>query len=131
MFANCQLGGQDSASPDVCNTPSASGVTPTTYTNTATGAAGSPAVYTVLFSGGCAHNLSTIVATTNGDEAGVSLGVASGTVMGPSMHTLGSNTFLVGGMPATRMSSSTMQNSTNSVGSRLTPSQLKVLVLAP
>ena len=131
MFANCQLGGQDVGTPDVCYTPSASGVTPVTYTNTATGAAGTPAAYNVLFSGGCAHNLSTTVSVTNGDEAGVATGTASGTVMGPSRHTLGANTFLVGGMPSTRMTSASMQNSTNCVGTRVSPSQVKVMVLAP
>jgi hypothetical protein len=131
VFANCQLGGQDQASVDVCNEPSESGVTPITFTNSASGAAGSPAVYTVLISGGPAHNLSTSVSTTSGDEAGTAGGLSSGTCMGPSMHTLGSNTFLVGGMPATRMTSTTQQNSTNSTGSRLSPSQLKLLVLAP
>ena len=130
MFANTQMGGQDLASPDVCNTPSASGVTPITYANTATGAAGAPAAYTVLYSMSPAHNLSTTVTVTNGDEAGVATGTCSGTVMGPSRHTLGANTHLVGGMPVSRMTSVSMQNSTNAVGSRLSPSQFKVLVLS-
>lgn len=131
MFANTQTGGQDSATPDVCNTPSASGVTPVTYSNTASGTMGAPAAYNVLFAMAPAHNTSTVVSQTNGDNAGVATGVASGTVMGPSLHTLGANTFLVGGMPASRMSSTTMQNSTNSVGARVSPSQTKVLILAP
>jgi hypothetical protein len=67
---------------------------------------------------------------TNGDNAGVGTGVASGTVMGPSRHTTAAFTVLVDGMPATRLTSTTMQNSTNAVGARLVPSQTKVLVLA-
>ncbi|MEM9697002.1 MAG: DUF4150 domain-containing protein [Myxococcota bacterium] len=130
MFANCQLGGQDIGAPDVCLTPSASGVTPVTYTNTASGATGTPAAYTVLFGFGCAHNLSTTIPISNGDEAGVSLGTCSGTFMGPGRHTLGANTCLVGGMPASRMTSVSMQNSTNSVGTRTTPSQVKVLIMS-
>ena len=78
-----------------------------------------------------AHNLSTIVPLTNGDNAGVAMGVASGLVMGPSRHMTGGFTVLLAGMPATRLTSMTMQNSTNCVGARIVPSQVKVLVLAP
>ena len=68
---------------------------------------------------------------TNGDNAGVAMGVASGTVMGPARHLTGAFTVLVGGMPATRMTSVALQNSTNCPGVRLVPSQVKVLLLAP
>jgi hypothetical protein len=71
------------------------------------------------------------VPLTNGDNAGVATGVASGTVMGPSRHLTGAFTHLVGGMPVTRMTSMSLQNSTNAPGCRLAPSQVKVLVLAP
>ena len=38
---------------------------------------------------------------------------------------------LVEGAPATRLTSMSMQNSTNMVGARLVPSQTKVILLAP
>jgi hypothetical protein len=84
MFANTQAMGSDIGTPDVCNTPNGSGVDiPTPYANTAQGSMGAPAVYTVLMSGTPVHNLNTTVSQTNGDEAGVDTGLASGTVMGP------------------------------------------------
>ncbi len=54
---------------------------------------------------------------------GVMLGVASGTVMGPARHLTAAFTVLVGCMPATRMTSIALQNSTNCPGMRLVPSQ--------
>jgi hypothetical protein len=78
-----------------------------------------------------AHNLGTMIPMTNGDNAGVSMGVASGTVMGPQRHLTGAFTVLFEGMPATRVTSMSLQNSTNSPGMRVVPSQLKVILLAP
>jgi hypothetical protein len=132
MFANTQLGGMDTGLPDVCLTPAAAGVpVPIPYPNMANGPMGVPAAYNVLFSCAPAHNLGTSVPLTNGDNAGVSLGVASGMVMGPSRHLTGAFTCLIGGMPASRMTSTSLQNSTNCPGARIMPSQVTVLILAP
>lgn len=130
MFANTQMGGMDFAFPDVCLTPMPAPV-PVPYPNIAAGPMGVPAAYNVLW--GCAptHNMSTIVPLTNGDNAGVAMGVASGLVMGPSRHLTAAFSVLVGGMPATRMTSMSLQNSTNAPGCRIAPSQIKVLLLAP
>jgi len=68
---------------------------------------------------------------TMGDNAGVAMGVASGTVMGPARHLTASFTVLVGGLPGTKMTSVALQNSTNAPGARLVPSQAKVMLLAP
>jgi len=130
MFANTQMGGIDMGAPDVCLTPSPAPV-PVPYPNVAAGPMGTPAVYNVLFMGGPAHNLSTSVPLTNGDNAGVSMGVASGTVMGPSRHLTAAFTVLIGGAPATRLTSTSLQNSTNCPGARIAPSQVKVVLLAP
>ena len=43
---------------------------------------GVPAAYNVLFMCAPAHNLSTTIVLSNGDNPGVAMGVASGTVMG-------------------------------------------------
>lgn len=131
MFANTQLTGIDSGFPDVCLTPTPAGPVPVPYPNIATAQMGVPAVYKVLFMAAPVHNLSTVIPMTNGDNAGLALGVASGTVMGPSRHLTGALTVLVGGAPVTRLSSATLQNSTNCPGARIAPSQTKVLVLAP
>lgn len=129
MFANTQMMGLDLGFPDVCLTPPVP--LPIPYPNLALGPMGVPAVYNVLFMCAPAHNLATTIVMTNGDNTGVALGVASGTVMGPSRHLTAAFTVLVGGMPATRLTSVALQNSTNCPGIRLVPSQIKVLILSP
>jgi len=130
MFATTQMMGIDLGFPDVCLTPTPAPV-PVPYPNIAAGPMGVPAQYNVLFMCAPAHNMATTVVMTNGDNTGVALGVASGTVMGPSRHLTASFTTLVGPMPATRMTSMALQNSTNCPGCRLVPSQIKVIVLSP
>jgi hypothetical protein len=51
--------------------------------------------------------------------------------MGPSRHVTAAFTVLVLGMPATRLTSIAIQNSTNCPGVRIVPSQVKVVLLAP
>ena len=132
MFANTQMGGVDTGFPDVCLTPaSPAPPIPVPYPNIAAGPMGVNAVYKVLLMYAPAHNLGTSIPMTNGDNAGLATGVASGTVMGPSRHLTGAFTCLIGGMPATRVTSMSLQNSTNCPGARLAPSQVKVLILAP
>ncbi|MBS0501785.1 MAG: DUF4150 domain-containing protein [Burkholderiaceae bacterium] len=132
MFANCQLGGLDTAFPDVCLTPSPPGVpVPLPYPDIAAGPMAVPNVPTILFCGAPAHNMGTTIPMTNGDNVGLATGVASGTVMGPSRHLTGAFTVLLKGLPATRMTSVSLQNSTNAPGCRLVPSQIKILMLAP
>ena len=129
MFANSQMMGMDLGFPDVCLTPPVP--VPVPYPNIAMGPMGVPAAYNVLFMCTPAHNLSTTVVMTNGDNAGLMTGVASGTVMGPSRHVTAAFTVLVLGMPATRLTSIAIQNSTNCLGVRIVPSQVKVVLLAP
>ncbi|AOM40240.1 DUF4150 domain-containing protein [Xenorhabdus hominickii] len=129
MFANTQGGGMDLATPDTCLTPMFTPV-PVVYPNMAQGTTAITNALNILFMGCPAHNLATIIPMTTGDNPGVNLGVASGTVMGPSHHIMGANSVLIKGSPATRLSSTTMQNSTNAPGSRIVPSQTKVLISA-
>lgn len=131
MFGNSQMMGLDTGFPDVCLTPSPAGPVPIPYPNIATGPMGVPAAYTVMFMCTPAHNMGTVIPMTNGDNAGVATGVASGMVMGPSRHLTASFTTLVGCMPATRLTSMSLQNSTNCPGARVVPSQVKVTILAP
>jgi hypothetical protein len=129
MFANAQMGGMDLAFPDVILTPSPAGPVPVAAPNVAEGPVKLPAVYNILTGGTPAHNLMTLSPITEGDPVGA--GIASGTVIGPSRHLTGSFTYLVGGAPATRMTSASLQNSTNCSGAAIVPAQLKLLVLAP
>jgi len=131
MFANAQMMGTDTGFPDVCLTPSPAGPVPVPYPNIAMGPTAVPNVPNILFMGTPAHNLGTTIPLTNGDNAGLATGVASGTVMGPSRHLTGAFSVLVKGMPATRLTSMSLQNNTNAPGCRVVPSQTKVLLLAP
>jgi hypothetical protein len=129
MFANAQMGGMALGGPDVCLTPPAH--LPIPYPNLSAQPMGVPAAYNVLFMCTPAHNMMTTVPLTNGDNAGLETGLISHTVMGPARHVTAAFTVLVGGAPATRMTSMTVQNSINSVGVSIVPSQVKVLILAP
>jgi hypothetical protein len=131
MFANTQMMGIDIGFPDVCLTPVGPAVAPIPYPNIAAGPMGVPAAYNILFMAAPAHNMATTIVMTNGDNVGVATGVASGTVMGPARHLTAAFTVLVDGMPATRLTSMALQNSTNCPGCRLVPSQVMVVLLAP
>jgi hypothetical protein len=130
MFANTQMMGMDLGFPDVCLTPMPLPV-PVPYPNIALGPTAIPSQTVVFIMAMPAHNLGTITPLTNGDNAGVAMGVASGTVMGPSRHLTAAFTVLIGGMPATRLTSMSLQNSTNAPGVRLVPSQPTLIVLSP
>lgn len=130
MFANTQGGGMAQAFPDVCKTPMGPSVVPVPYSNIAMGSTAVPSVPNILFGGAPAQNLMSEVPMTQGDEAGSSGGVISGASMGSARYTDGATTVLVGGAPATRMTSATLQNSSNAPGACLSPSQTIVLLLA-
>ncbi|MEW6265907.1 MAG: DUF4150 domain-containing protein [Thermodesulfobacteriota bacterium] len=135
MFMSCMAGGMNLGFPDVCNTPAAAGApVPVPYPNISTNATANPstAARTVLVSGMPALNLMSQIPLSNGDEAGVQMGVVSGMIMGPTRFLIGSATVLVGGAPAVRMTGTTGQNgqSMNCPGVALAPSQVQVLVLS-
>ena len=94
MFANCQLFGMDLAFPDVCRTP-----VPIPFPNMALGPMAIPNAWNILFMGMPAHNMATVTPITNGDNAGVLMGVVSQTVMGPSRPNTGALTVLLSGTP--------------------------------
>jgi hypothetical protein len=133
MFANTQMGGLNLAFPDVCLTPAppAPAPIPIPYPNLSLGPLGVPFVPMVLYGGAPAHNLATMVPISMGDNPGIATGVASGTVMGPTRSLTAAFSVLVGGLPATRLTSVNIQNSTNAPGMRIVPSQVRVLLLAP
>jgi hypothetical protein len=103
---------------------------PLPYPNMASGTMGVPAVYNVLYQGAPAQNLGTKIPLSNGDNLGVGRGLISNKHMGESRSMTGAFTCLIGGKPATRVSSVTLQNG-QAPGARISPSQTKVLILAP
>ncbi len=133
MFANCSLSGMHFGFPDVCLTPTPAGPVPIPYPNLAMLPMALPPTTSLkhFISMMPAHNMGTTIPMSNGDNAGVVGGVASGMMMGPARNTFGSVKVFTGGMPATKMLSPTMQNMTNCpCGMTLVPSQVKVLIMS-
>lgn len=133
MLAKTSAGGLCVAFPDVCLTPAPPSPSPVPipYPNIGVEPSNTDFVSNVLMTCTPAHNFSTEPPMTNGDNAGVGTGVASGTVMGPARTVTGAFTVLVGGMPLSRLTSATIQNSTNAMGAKVVPSATNVLVMAP
>ncbi len=132
MFANCSLNGMQIAIGDVCLTPAVPSPLPVPYPNLAMLPTALPPTTSLkhYISNMPAHNLGTTIPMSLGDNAGVLLGVASGTVMGPGRNTVGSVKVITGGTPATKLLSPTLQNSTNIPGMTGVPSQPKVLIMS-
>jgi hypothetical protein len=133
MFVNTQMAGVNTGFPDVCLTPAppAPAPVPIPYPNVAAGPMGVGAAYNILTTGTPTHTMATTIPMSNGDNAGVATGVASGTVMGPTRHMTAAFTVLVDGMPVTRLTSVSIQNSTNCPGVRSVPSQPLVICMGP
>lgn len=133
MFQQTMMGGMTMGFPDVCLTPTPVGPIPIPYPNISTGVTTIPTTTAITVLTDCmpSHNQMSEIFISNGDNAGVNMGVASGMVMGPTEFILGSLTVLKGGMPAQRMTSMTGHNglSMNCPGVALAPSQVTVLVL--
>lgn len=127
MFANCQLMGLDLAFPDICKTPPT--LIPIPYPNFALGPTAIPNAWNILLLGMPAHNLLTTIPFTNGDNPGLALGLISPSVMGPSRHITCVPNVLFKCIPATRLTSLSVQNRANALGARIVPSQPKVLLL--
>jgi hypothetical protein len=132
MFAKTQMKGVSQGFPDVCLTPAppSPSPVPVPYPNIAMANTSIPNQQKIFVVGMPAHNLGTVTPMSNGDNAGVALGVASGTVMGPHRNLTGAFTVLFKGMPATRLTSMSLSNSTNVPGATIAPSQTKMILLA-
>jgi len=127
VFADCQLMGMDFAFPDICKTPPA--LLPIPYPNFAIGPMAIPNVWNTLLMMMPAHNLLTTIPMTNGDNAGLALGLISQTVMSQARRVTCVPNVLFGCIPATRLTCLTIQNTINTMGIRALPSQLKVVLL--
>lgn len=131
MLAKTQAGGLSLGFPDVCLTPTPAGPVPIPYPNVAVHPTAVAFVPNVLVTCAPGHNMTTITPLTNGDNAGVAMGVASGTVMAPSRNITAAFTVIMGCAPMTRLTSASIQNNTNDPGCAIVPSVTNVLVLSP
>lgn len=133
MFANCQMGGMHFGFPDVCLTPTPVGPIPIPYPNFSMGLTANPGTvsFTVYLSCMPAHNLMTMGTISMGDNVGVNMGVASGMVMGPHRHLLGSFMTIYSCAPATKLTSLSGQNgaSLNIPGLTIVPAQFTTILL--
>ncbi len=133
MFALTMGPGMDMAFPDVCLTPSGPVPAPVPYPNIAQSATSLPVVPNVLIAAMPSLNKLSLGMVSNGDEAGVLLGVVSHLEAGQTQYMVGCATIMVGGAPAQRLTSVTGQNSMgvlpNASGVCLAPSQTTVLTL--
>jgi len=132
MFANTNLGVMNFAFPDVCNIPTPAGPIPTPFPNIAISFTHIPSQFKVIIGGGLAENLLTSGTISNGDQAGLAMGVVSGLIMGPDRPITCSAKTFYGGIPATRLTSLNGQNGMlpNAVGVSLTPAQFRVLLIS-
>lgn len=130
MFALTIAGGLCLASADVCNVPSPAGAVPTPFPNTGMPTMGSPPSAKVLVSGMPALNKSARIPLSNGDQAGVAGGVTSGTIMAPVEFVQASAKVRIDGAAAVRLGDATKHNNGNALGSVLSPSQTKVMVMS-
>lgn len=132
MFANVNLGVMNFAFPDVCNVPTPAGPIPTPFPNIAVSFTHVPSQFQVIIGGGLAENLLTTGTISNGDQAGLAMGLVSGLIMGPDRPITCSLKTFYGGIPATRLTSLQGQNGMmpNMVGASLTPAQVRVLLIS-
>lgn len=130
MFANSQLPGMNFSFPDICLTPPPPGI-PIPYLNMSLNCTATGFSTKVLWMCTPAHRIvKTKVPVSFGDEPGVLLGIISRMIKGPTYFLTGAFTVLVQKLPATRMTSITLQNKYNMVGMSLLPCQFRVLLLS-
>lgn len=121
----------DFAFPDVCRTPVGPAIVPIPYPNIALSNTAIPTQVKTCLMCMPAHNLATQKPLTNGDNAGIAMGMISNLDMGPAVAAMGSTNLFIGGMPAIKMTSPTKQNGVcpNAMGATLSPSQVKLMSL--
>ena len=131
MFpVSTNMAGMAMGMPDVCLVPSVPAPIPTPFPNMAMHAMANPGTLAIKFfiQAGMAQHLGSMVMMTTGDEGGVGGGIMCGMIKGPARATVGSMKLFVGGMPAVRLTSMTMQNLINVPAGLVTvPDQVKVM----
>lgn len=134
VFVNAQgpIPGFSFAFPDVCNTIVGPAVAPIPYPNFGFVATAVPTQYVCYTLVMPNHNLLTMPSVSMGDNTGVSLGIASGMVMGTCANYSCSVKVFQGTSPVTRMLDVSGNNgiSPNMVGANLCPAQPLVMVIS-
>ncbi len=132
MYCCTTQGGQALGAPDLCKTPMppAGQPVPVPYPNTGMPMMGQPTAKKVMISGMPALNKSSKIPVSNGDNAGVGMGVTSGTVMGEVEFTASSTKVKIEGAFAVRLGDVTAHNKNNIVGACIAPSQTKVMAMS-
>jgi uncharacterized Zn-binding protein involved in type VI secretion len=104
--------------PDVCKTQTGPTVTPIPYPNMGDTSMTQPGtlVMNVMICAEPALNLGSIIALSEGDQAGALGGVESEVIMEIITFTSGSTTVNIGGQPAVRVGDPTCHNNSNTVG---------------
>ncbi|MBA3774460.1 MAG: DUF4150 domain-containing protein [Ramlibacter sp.] len=129
MFANIILSVMNFAFPDVCEVPTPAGPVPLPFPNFAISIAHIPSQFNIIIGGGLAENLLTMGTISQGDDAGLLMGVVSHTVMAADRYILGSFKVCFGAIPASRLTSVTLANMGNMVGMTIVPSQFVVILM--
>ena len=127
MFVSTFGTGMSNAVPDVCMTPPLA--IPAPFPNIANNALALPGYFTIMINCMPELNVASMYLITNGDEAGMMGGVASGMIMGPGRCMLPSMAVFVGGVPVWRTTAMTIQNMSNAPGVTSVPSQTVYQVL--
>ena len=132
MFLGATRGGGNCfAFPDVCNTPSPAGPVPIPYPNTGLLNQAAKTAKKVFFVNKPVVHLGSEIPRSQGDEAGTSGGVISGTNMDKVQFKKGSSKVIIEGQPCVHLTSVTGHNGANSnmpAGQVVAPSQVKVFV---
>ncbi len=121
-------GAVSSLPPDVCKTPTPVGTVPTPYVNEAEPPLGDPPTEKVFVAGSPACTKSTKFMPTNGDQAGVGMGIVSAKIMGKAEFAMASLLVKMEGKPATYQGNPTTHNNNNTVGAVAMCGQFKVSV---
>ncbi len=133
MFMLTMGDGMTMGFPDVCLTPVGPAPVPVPYPNVSESIMAPDAAMNVL--GDCMPTLNELsdICLSEGDEAGVLLGVVSHLISGETMWILGSETVLADGLPVQRLTSiagcNALEVLPNAPGNCIVPSQFTVLAL--
>ena len=132
MFVNVTIGVVNFAFPDDCKAPTPAGPVPVLLVNVAISFSHIPVVLQIVIGRGLAENILTTGAISNGDEAGVAMGVVPNQIVGPDRYVTCSEKVCLGGMPAVRLTSLTGQNGAlqNAMGASLTSAQFIFVLLS-
>ncbi|ASP39838.1 hypothetical protein CHH28_14660 [Bacterioplanes sanyensis] len=125
MFATTQCIAMHLSVIDVCKTP-----IPVPMPNIGLSCTAIPNIFNMFTEAMPDHNLLTMVPLSNGDQAGILMGVVSSTIMGPVENIIGSFKVFKSVMPATKMLCVSTHNTYNTIGITITPSQVKVMILS-